>query len=67
MRSLGSLFLMFGVISALLKLLMPGVVLLPLMWVDNWGPEIGWSIRIAFIAVGVILMALGTKKAVEKP
>lgn len=31
------------------------VEFLLLMWVDFWGPEIGWAIRVAMIVVGALL------------
>jgi hypothetical protein len=30
-----------------------------LMWIDLWGPVIGWGIRIALVVVGGVLWLLG--------
>jgi hypothetical protein len=62
MRELGRVLVLFGVISAILKLLKLGVTLLFLYWVDNWGSDIGWAIRIGFILVGGGLIALSYRK-----
>ena len=62
MRGLGQLLLAFGLISAVLRLLNMGVTLLVLYWVDNWGSDIGWAIRGAFIVAGAGLIALSYRK-----
>jgi len=30
-----------------------------LMWIDIWGPTMGWIIRIGVTAIGVIMFAIG--------
>lgn len=30
-----------------------------LMWIDSWGPQTGWIIRIGLVVVGGILFAVG--------
>ncbi|MDG2389896.1 MAG: hypothetical protein P8M30_11305 [Planctomycetaceae bacterium] len=53
LKSLGSTMFIFGIGSILLNLI--HVEFLLLMWVDLWGPEIGWAIRIGMIVVGALL------------
>ena len=65
MRSFGWFLLIYGAISAALKLLQLGVVLLILVWVDFWGPEIGWAIRIAMMVVGGVLVGLSYRKPAD--
>lgn len=62
MRSLGQFFLIFGVLSAVLKLLNLGIAFLLLIWVDNWGPEVGWAIRIGMVLIGGALIGWSMKK-----
>jgi hypothetical protein len=61
MRSVGSFLLICGLISAALKLFFPGILLAVLMWVDNWGDTVGWSIRIGLVVVGGLLMLVSMK------
>ena len=37
-----------------------------LLWVDNWGPAVGWGIRAGAIVVGVILFVIGVQQD-QKP
>ena len=57
MQGLGSLLFIGGVGSILLNLLSMEFMLL--MWVDMWGPTVGWIIRIAMIVVGALLWGAG--------
>lgn len=41
------------------------VEFLLLMWVDFWGPEIGWAIRVAMIVVGALLWFFGSDPGEE--
>lgn len=61
MRSWGSFLLIYGLIAAVLKLLHTGVGLLILFWVDTWGVEVGWAIRIGMIVVGAGLLLASMK------
>jgi hypothetical protein len=56
MRSIGSILLICGLVSATLKLFFPYMVVLVLMWVDNWGNGVGWAIRIGCVVVGGLLL-----------
>ncbi|MDP1661810.1 MAG: hypothetical protein Q8L55_07825 [Phycisphaerales bacterium] len=58
MRGLGQLLLVFGLVSAALKLWLPGVHFLLLIWIDNWGNQTGWAIRIGMIVLGAVLLGL---------
>ena len=55
MQSIGWLLLLLGVGSFVLNWLEREFVLL--MWIDNWGPEVGLMIRIGLIVLGAILIA----------
>ena len=53
MRSLAKFLVIFGAASAVLHLLHRELVIL--FWIDRWGEEVGWGIRIGMIVVGVVL------------
>lgn len=57
LKSLGSTMFLFGLGSILLNLI--HVEFLLMMWVDMWGPETGWAIRIGMIVVGTLLWLFG--------
>lgn len=57
MRQFGGTLILFGVGSIILNLINMEFILL--MWVDMWGPTVGWIIRIAMIVLGGVLFALG--------
>ena len=63
MKSLGGLMFLFGAGSMLLGLI--GYEFTLMMWVDNWGPTVGWGIRIALAVVGGFLWLTG--KDAEAP
>ena len=42
--------------------LFPWMEFILLQWVDNWGPEVGWGIRIGMAVVGAILFFIGSKR-----
>lgn len=65
MRSFGRLLLLYGLLSIVLKLWMPGVHFLLLIWIENWGQPIGWVIRIGITAVGAALVGVSYLK--KKP
>ncbi|MBY0307281.1 MAG: hypothetical protein K2Q09_00925 [Phycisphaerales bacterium] len=62
MRSFGSLLVLLGAISIVLKLWFVGYYHLLLTWVDNWGDTAGWCIRIGIVALGGLLMGLGSRR-----
>jgi hypothetical protein len=60
MKSLGGYMFFFGVGSIVLYFLNMEFILLA--WIDMWGTDIGWGIRIALALVGGILWFVGNKK-----
>ncbi len=64
MRSIGMYLAIFGAISIVLNFL--GRELVILSWADNWGPTVGWAIRIGMIVVGLAIMFLGPKGEEEQ-
>lgn len=61
MRSLGSILLICGLISSVLKLFFPYMVVLVLIWIDRWGDGVGWGIRIGCIVIGAALLFASQK------
>jgi hypothetical protein len=59
MKNIGGLMVLFGAGSIVLNVV--GYEFSLMMWVDNWGPGVGWAIRGALIVVGVILWLQGSK------
>ena len=53
----------FGVGSAVLYFL--NMEFIVLMWIDLWGPTVGWVIRVLLTVVGGVLWLLGN--AAEDP
>lgn len=56
--SLGAFLALAGVVSSILYFI--GFNLKLLIWIDNWGPEIGWVIRIGSIVLGVAIYIFGS-------
>lgn len=65
MQSLGSLMVLLGVGSFVLRFIDMEFILLS--WVDNWGTGVGNGIRIALIVVGAVLWFLGNKSKQDAP
>jgi hypothetical protein len=57
MKNVGGLMVLFGAGSMVLGLV--GYEFTLMMWVDMWGPTVGWVIRIALIAVGGFMWLRG--------
>lgn len=57
MKSIGGWMFIFGAGSVLLGFV--GYEFTLLMWIDNWGPTVGWIIRGALIVVGGALWLMG--------
>ncbi|TKB44558.1 hypothetical protein [Thalassotalea mangrovi] len=53
MKQAGLYLLIAGIASLLLNLV--GYELKILMWVDNWGENVGWAIRLGAIVIGAVL------------
>ncbi|MFT3687215.1 MAG: hypothetical protein QM783_20215 [Phycisphaerales bacterium] len=62
LRSLGSILVLVGAISLVLRLWFPGYYHMLLTWVDHWGDPTGWYIRFGIIALGGVLMWVGSRK-----
>ena len=53
LSGLGGLLALFGILSSVLYLLNRNLTIL--MWIDRWGPAVGWGIRGGLVVVGAIL------------
>jgi hypothetical protein len=60
MKLIGGLLLLFGVGSMVLYFL--GMEFTLMQWIDNWGSETGWAIRIGMAVVGAVLFFIGSKR-----
>jgi hypothetical protein len=58
MKKLGGYMFFFGVGSIILSFLQREFVILA--WIDNWGPGVGWAIRIALSVGGGVLWLVGS-------
>ncbi len=61
--SIGGMLAFFGLFSSVLSFF--GYNLKILMWIDSWGPTVGWIIRIGLILVGGALFFLFREKEEE--
>jgi hypothetical protein len=59
MKSLGGLMFFFGIGSMVLHFMEREFIVLA--WVDMWGPQIGWAIRIGLAIVGGLMWLIGNK------
>lgn len=59
MKNIGGLLVLFGAGSIVLNFV--GYEFSLMMWVDNWGPGVGWAIRGVLIVLGAILWLQGSK------
>jgi len=64
MNSIGLYMALAGVASVVLHFMNMNLRLL--MWIDMWGPTVGWAIRIGLIVVGGALMFLGARGEEEE-
>lgn len=60
MKTIGIYLLIAGIGSILLNQFDYEFSLL--MWIDNWGEQVGWAIRGGAIVLGAILLFLGSKE-----
>lgn len=65
MRNIGLYLVIGGAGSILLNLV--GYEFALLMWIDNWGETVGWTIRGAAIIVGAVLWLMGKSEESEEP
>lgn len=64
MKKVGAYLFIFGVGSMILNFLHREFVVLS--WIDNWGPNVGWGIRIGMVVVGVVLWVVGRSPAASE-
>ena len=57
MKNLGLYLAIFGIGSVVLSLV--DMNFRAIMWIDNWGESIGWSIRGGASVIGIILFSVG--------
>ena len=60
MRVLGLLLLLFGVATLVLYFLDQPFAAFD--WINNWGDNVAWGIRIGATVLGLVLMMSGKKK-----
>ena len=60
MKQIGGLLLFFGLGSMVLYLLEMEFIVL--QWIDTWGVETGWAIRIGMAVIGAILLFVASRK-----
>jgi hypothetical protein len=65
MKRIGGLMVLLGAGSAVLGLV--GMEFRLLMWIELWGPAIGWMIRGALVVVGAGLWLVGHKQEAASP
>lgn len=65
MKTVGGYLFFFGAGSIALDFV--GMEFILMSWIDNWGPSVGWSIRIGIAVVGgaMWLLAPATSTASE--
>jgi hypothetical protein len=63
MRELGKFLFIFGVGSMVLSFL--GYEFRLLFWIDTWGEQVGWAIRIGIAAMGGTLFLVARKAEAE--
>lgn len=61
MRQFGLLLVVLGLVSIGLQVFNMNVRYL--IWVDNWGTNVGWGIRAGLVVLGAILMVAGKPKS----
>jgi hypothetical protein len=63
MQQAAVLLMIFGFGSMGLNLI--GMEFKLLVWIDTWGPTVGWAIRAAAAAVGVVLFLISRRHQQE--
>lgn len=64
MKNVGSLLFLFGAGSIVLFFL--DYEFRILNWIETWGPEIAWAIRLTMVVVGAILWIVGNKEHIAE-
>lgn len=60
MKNIGSALLIFGIGTIALTFADRQFVILD--WIDQWGPEAGWGIKIGMAFAGIAILTLGPGK-----
>lgn len=63
MKSLGMYMAIAGIAS--IGLLFMDMNLAILVWIDSWGPTVGWAIRIGFVVLGAAIFFLSPAEEEE--
>jgi len=64
MKLIGTTLLLFGLGPMFLD--MVGREIVFLVWIDQWGPEIGWALKAAMIAIGAVLLMPSESKTEDR-
>ena len=65
MKTIGGYMFFFGLGSIILSFL--NMEFIVLAWIDNWGTNVGWGIRIGLAVVGAVLWLVGRKQEAAEP
>ena len=64
MRSIGSLLFILGAAASILGLM--GYVPVVLSWINQWGENTAWVIKIGFMILGAALYMMGARKKADQ-
>jgi hypothetical protein len=68
LSSAGGFLALAGALSIVLQFIHFELVIF--MWIDHWGPTVGWVIRIGVTVIGLVMLvigwAMGGKKSTEQ-
>jgi CHASE2 domain-containing sensor protein len=59
-RSIGTLFILTGIVS--LALMATSYKLIWLLWIDQWGREVGIGLRAGILVLGVVIWAIAKRR-----
>ncbi len=65
MGGLAQVLVVFGIGSAILRLMNRELVIL--FWIDTWGETVGWVIRVGMIVAGVALWVVSAASSRSGP
>ena len=64
MRSIGSLLFILGAAASIFGLM--GRVPIVLSWINKWGENTAWVIKIGFMILGAALFMMGARKKADQ-
>jgi hypothetical protein len=64
MKPIGSLLFILGAAASILGLM--GYVPIVLGWINQWGENTAWVIKIGFMILGAALYMMGTRKKADQ-